>query len=435
MDRSGPQVVQALLHFFCSRYPAEAAAEIEALGVPTVVALLESQPLPQAAVVFERLRPDVGGDVIERLNDGALRRLFPAVEPTRAALFLSRLEPDVRERRLALLDAPLRKELEGMLRYTPDSAGGIMDPRVTTFRPDATVREGLARLRALGPKRIYQLFIVDDAGRLIGGVPLQELAIADPRQRLGDLMVRGLPVVSATASLEEVVEILEHRRVTTLPVVDIDGMLVGVIRHDALIEATEAEATADIQTMVGVSREERALSPVVFAVKRRLPWLQVNLLTAFLAAAVVGLFEGTIARFTALAVLMPIVAGQSGNTGAQALAVTMRALTLREVRVRHWWRVAFKELSVGFVNGTAVAFVTAVAVFLWSQSIGLGFVIGTSMVGSMMIAGLAGASVPMLLTSLGQDPAQSSSILLTTVTDVVGFMSFLGLATLAAGLL
>jgi magnesium transporter len=187
--------------------------------------------------------------------------------------------------------------------------------------------------------------------------------------------------------------------------------------------------------MVGASRDERALSPALFAVKKRLPWLQINLLTAFMAAAVVGLFESTIARFTALAVLLPVVAGQSGNAGAQALAVTMRGLALREISLRHWLKVTVKEVQTGFVNGIAVAITCGIGVFFWSGSVGLVLVIAVSMVLAMVAAGFAGALVPIMLTRLGQDPAQSSSIILTTVTDVAGFFSFLGIATMLAGIL
>jgi magnesium transporter len=187
--------------------------------------------------------------------------------------------------------------------------------------------------------------------------------------------------------------------------------------------------------MVGVSKEEGATSKVSFAVRKRLPWLQVNLVTAFVAAAVVGLFEHTIAQFTALAVLLPVVAGQSGNTGAQALAVTMRGLALREIRVAQWMRVVLKETNVGLLNGVTVALTTAVGVLVWSDSYGLALIIAASMVLSMIIAGIAGAAIPILLTVVGQDPAQSSSIILTTVTDVTGFMSFLGIATLLAWLI
>jgi magnesium transporter len=237
------------------------------------------------------------------------------------------------------------------------------------------------------------------------------------------------------ASREEVVDLLSVHRLSSLPVVDLDGRLVGVLRHDALVAATAEEVSADIQTMVGASKDERALSKVSFAVRKRLPWLEINLGTAFLAASVVGLFEETIARYTALAVLLPVVAGQSGNTGAQALAVVMRGLALREIRVRQWLRVATKEVSVGVLNGVAVALTTSLFVFLWSRSVGLALVIGSSMVVSMAIAGLAGAVIPILLTSLRQDPAQSSSIVLTTVTDVAGFFSFLGIATLLSSML
>jgi magnesium transporter len=197
----------------------------------------------------------------------------------------------------------------------------------------------------------------------------------------------------------------------------------------------QEETSLDIQTMFGASRDERALSPVTFAVRKRLPWLEINLLTAFLAASVVGLFESTIAQFTALAVLLPVVAGQSGNSGAQALAVTMRGLALREIGERHMFRVITKEIGTGLVNGVVIALTTALGVLVWSGSPGLALVIAVAMVISMAAAGFAGAGIPILLTAAGQDPAQSSSIILTTITDVVGFFSFLGIATLLAGML
>ena len=180
---------------------------------------------------------------------------------------------------------------------------------------------------------------------------------------------------------------------------------------------------------------QRALSKVSFAIRKRLPWLQINLATAFLAASVVGVFEDTISQFTALAVLLPVVAGQSGNTGAQALAVVLRGLALREITLRHWPQVVTKEFVAGLVNGLGVALVTCAGVYVWSGSPGLVFVIGLAMVLSMAIAGVAGAMIPVLLARIGQDPAQSSSIVLTTVTDVFGFFSFLGLATAFSSLL
>ena len=215
-----------------------------------------------------------------------------------------------------------------------------------------------------------------------------------------------------------------------MPVVDFDGRLLGIIRYDALVNAAKQEASENLQTMFGAGKEERALSKVSLAIRKRLPWLEINLGTAFLAAAVVGIFEDTIAKITALAVFLPVVAGQSGNTGSQALAVTMRGLALREIRARHWLRVARKEIMVGLLNGIAIALTTSVVVQIWTGSFGLALVIGIAMVLSMAIAGMSGAVIPVLLKALGQDPAQSSSIVLTTVTDVFGFISFLGLAKL-----
>lgn len=239
-------------------------------------------------------------------------------------------------------------------------------------------------------------------------------------------------IVQAMAPRDEVVQVLEEQRLISLPVVDINGKLLGIIRYDALIKAAQHNATDDVQTMFGAGRDEQALSKASFAIRKRLPWLEINLATAFLASAVVGLFEDTIARITALAVFLPVVAGQSGNTGSQALAVTIRGLALREIRTRHWFQVARKEVAVGLVNGCAVALTTAVIVYFWSSSSGLAAVIGISMIISVVIAGFSGAVIPIILKTFGQDPAQSSSIILTTVTDVVGFLSFLGLATLLA---
>jgi magnesium transporter len=293
----------------------------------------------------------------------------------------------------------------------------------------------LRRLRRHRGRRIHDVFVVDEEGRLAGAVSLQELALAPTDDSIGGLVRGPAPRVAATAGREEIVETMAGAAAASLAVVDYDQRLVGVLRHATLVAAAESEASADIQSMVGASRQERALSTIPFAVKKRLPWLQINLGTAFVAAAVVGLFEATIERVTALAILLPVVAGQSGNSGAQALAVTMRGLVLREIRPRSWPRVLLKELAVGAVNGVAVAVVCAGGVYVWSGSYGLSLVIGAAMVLSMIVAGMAGAAIPTLLSALGQDPAQSSSIILTTVTDVAGFFTFLGLAQLFAAML
>ena len=435
MARNRNAAQRALAELALDRFPDDAARVFETAPVPEIIALLEAQPARRTAVILRRLTPDRSARLVAAFGDEATRHVLTALDPNRAANLLARLDPEERKACLAALDESLAQELQELAEYPPETAGGLMDPRVTTFRPDATVRDLVRRLRTFRRRRVQDVFVVDPEGRLVGSVTMQEVVLAPSDTRLEAIMRSPTPHVGATSPREEVVAELQRHRVSSLPVVDFDQHVLGVLRQDELLTAAREDAAADAVTMVGAGRDERALSPPQLAVRKRLPWLQVNLLTAFLAASVVGLFEDTIAAYTALAVLLPVVAGQSGNTGAQALAVTIRGLALREVRVRHWLRVSLKETLVGAGNGLAVAVTTSAAVYAWSRSVGLALVIGISMVISMTLAGLSGASIPMLLTALRQDPAQSSSIILTTITDVVGFFSFLGIATLLAGIL
>ena len=431
MSAESDAVVTALRHEAVRLYPEEMAGLLESQPVARTARLLEAEPPADAAATLQALSPEIASRVLEELGEGAFAALASAADPARIAPALARLDAAQRERRLGLLAPRLAAELRELMAFPPDSAGALMDRRVTTFRSGTTAEAAIERLRTLREREFDDVFLVDAETRLVGTVALEDLAVAPPDRRLDEL-ARGAPVgVLGTAPVEEVLERLQGLS-GGLPVVDFEDRLLGVIRQGEMLAAAQEEMSADLQTMVGASRDERALSPAGFAVRRRLPWLNVNLGTAFLAAAVVGLFEDVIARITALAVLLPVVAGQSGNSGAQALAVTMRGLALREVRLSQWRRLILKELVVGMLNGVAIAAVTAAGVYLWSRSGALTAVIGVAMVISMTVAGLAGASVPMVMKALGQDPATASSIVLTTVTDVVGFLSFLGLATLLA---
>lgn len=426
---------RALTGEFIRLYPDQVAHILEELPPAETARLIEATAGSSASTLLERLSPHLAATVLGELGDEATRAALRTIPPTKAAPILASLPHTQREQKLALLDARLAEHLRELLSYPADSAGALMDPRITAFSSELTVEEALRRMRAFKEKELGAIYLMDAEGKLAGSVPLGELVTAQPETKLKDI-VRGTPVsVIVTASREEIVDSLASQRLATFPVVDLQSRLVGVIRYRALLAAAEAEATSDIQTMVGASRDETALSKVRFAVTRRLPWLEINLATAFLAASVVGLFQGTIERFSALAVLLPVVAGQSGNSGMQALAVTMRGLVLREVSIKDWPRLIFKEARVGVLNGLAVSAVTMVGVYFWSKSPGLTLVIGIAMVFSMIIAGICGASVPLVLKMLGQDPATASSIVLTTFTDCGGFLSFLGLATLLSGLL
>jgi magnesium transporter len=424
-----------LAEVYLDRHPSDVARELERAPAAESAKLLASVTSTRAREVVRRLTPATATDVVAQMGVEDAAALLVSLPLNQSASLLARIDSDHRDRVLAQMDESVASELREMMAYPPDCAGSLMDPIVATFRPDAVAKDAVRRLRALRRQRIQDVFIVDEDDHLLGSVPIQEVFLADPGTQLKSLVTGPPPSVSAFAPQEEILETLESSRAQSLPVVDFDGRILGVLRQSQMIAAAQIVGTDDIVSMVGAGRDERCLSPPLFAVRKRLPWLEINLLTAFLAASVVGIFEGTIARYTALAVLLPVVAGQSGNTGAQALAVTMRGLALREIRLRNWLRVTVKEVLVGTLNGVAVAVTTSGAVYVWSRSEGLALVIGVSMVLSMTIAGLAGAIIPLILTRLRQDPAQSSSIILTTVTDVVGFFSFLGIATLLSGML
>jgi magnesium transporter len=425
----------ALTQRYLLDYPLEAARELESMQAAQAAALLAAQPAHASLRAWQALAPDVACDVLDRLPPALAVRLLGEAEPVASVAALTQMDAPDREKWLQRLDAEIARELRELLAYPEDCAGRMMDPRVSPLRTGMTVDEALARLRQMRRRGVRELFVVDDEGRLAGRVEVQDLALAARELPLADITLGVVAVVGDLDPREDVVQTLQTQPITALPVINTSGRFIGVIRQAELVAAVEEETSLDIQTMVGASPDERALSTPAFAVRKRLPWLQINLLTAFLAAAVVGMFEGIIAKFTALAVLLPVVAGQSGNAGAQALAVTMRGLVLREISLRHWPAVVGKEAATGLINGLAVAATTALGVYVWSRSLPLVGVIVLAMIISMVAAGLAGALVPILLRRFGQDPATASSIILTTVTDVVGFFSFLGIATLFAPML
>lgn len=424
----------ALADHVLSTHPHTAALVLEQAASAEVARLFEAREPAAAAPVLARMVPERAAQVVAALADGHVRAALSTVPAPRAAALLAWLPSAERERVLRLLSEGVARELRDLLAYPPNTAGALMDPRVFTVRETDTAIAALERLRD-APGDVREIYAVDEDHRLTGLVPLHRLALVGREDRIASIVNPAPGVVASTVTREELVEYMARTNLPSIAVVDTEGLLIGVLRHAALVGAAEEEALIDLQRMVGASVDERALSPIGFAVRKRLPWLNINLLTAFLAAAVVGLFESTIATVSALAVMLPVVAGQSGNSGAQALAVTMRGLALREVRGSQWRRLVFKEAMVGAINGFAIAIVAGLGVLVWSRSIGLAVVMAISMVLAMATANFAGASIPILLKRFGQDPAQSASIFLTTVTDIVGFFVFLGLATLAIELL
>lgn len=434
-DQIKPSLNNALRLEFLRTQSVAAAAQLETMTPDNAATLLAGYPAETFVPAWECLAPDFAADMLDSLDPEVSAELLKDTAPSTVMRVLGFLNSEERDALLARLSPGTRREIEYLRSFDENTAGRNMETRFLAMRPEVTIDEALTRLRKVKMRDLQNIFVTGPRGDLLGRVPLQDVAMASGSDTLKSLMQPIPATVTSTTPTDEVLGIMERQRLPSMPVVDLDGKILGVFRLVAAITAAQQDATADLQTMVGASRDERALSKASFAVRKRMPWLQINLLTAFLAAAVVGLFESTIAQFTALAVLLPVVAGQSGNAGAQALAVTMRGLALREISLRNWLQVTVKEVNVGLVNGIAIAITCGLGVFIWSGSVGLVLVISISMVLAMVSAGLAGALVPIMLRRFGQDPAVASSIILTTVTDIAGFFSFLGIATVLSHML
>ena len=333
---------------------------------------------------------------------------------------------------LEALPVELKEQIQELLEFPVGSVGRAMKTDYTAFQAEKTVGEAIISMRTDAGKRTppANIFVINPERVLLGVVGMRELIVADSDTALQDLMKRDILSVHGFDETSKALHILAGRGFTSVPVVDPQGKLLGVVRATGLLEGAEAVAHADIQKLFGVGKDERAFSSIWFSLKKRIPWLHVNLATAFLAAAVVALFEDTIAKITVLAVYLPVVAGQGGNAGAQSLAVVMRGLVMREIPERDVKKLVWKESKIGVINGIVIGLVTAGIAWMWQGNPFLGLVIGLAMIVNLTVAGLAGAAIPVLMKKVGLDPAQSSSIILTTVTDVLGFFAFLGFAVI-----
>ncbi len=430
--------LETLLRSLVELHPDDAARAFEALNADEAKRLFRALPTRIVIALLARLSPHVAGPLLRELETARLSELLAAMPSRSAAVIAQQLDAEQRTEVLKGLPDKVAGPLHELTRYSAQTAGGIMEPHVAALAIDLTAQQAIAAIRKAPREALYYLYVTDRNGCLVGVLNMRDLLLAAPRDPVAPLVRHNVVSVLDSMDREAVVKLMTERKLLALPVVDYENRLIGVVKHDEALQAGQVEAFEDLQKLVGAGAEERALSPVRMVVKSRLPWLYVNLLTAFMAAAVVGLFEGTIAKVAALAVLLPVVAGQGGNTGSQSLAVVMRGLALREIIAGAKKRVVVKELVGGVINGVAVALVTAVAVFGWRAAagdtvqagIGLSLVIGLAMIVNMGAAALAGAIIPLVLRALGRDPAQSAAIFLTTVTDIVGFGSFLGFATL-----
>ncbi|MGH2592477.1 MAG: magnesium transporter [Anaerolineae bacterium] len=420
----------------------DAIALIENLRAPDQAEVFNELELEDQTALLPRLDPDDSANILEELEDedaaeiaeqldaDTLSRIVDEMEPDEAADLLGDLPRDQADRVLARLEDP--DEVRPLLIHPDETAGGRMTSSFLALRRRMTAQEAIEALRNWAPDEEfnYYLFVVDRDNILRGVVSLRKLITAEPSAPVHSIMAPDVISVLAGTDQEEAARLMTRYSLLALPVVDQAGHLLGMITHDDLVEVIEEEATEDIYRLGGVPDQERALGPVRASVRRRLPWLYINMVTAFLAAWVISQFRETIERVAVLAAFQAIVAGQGGNAGTQALTVMVRSIALGEVELRDVWRTLLKEVAVGLINGICVGLVVGLIAMALQGKPALGLVIGLAMVGNMLTASFAGALVPVVLKRLKIDPALASGVIVTAITDMTGFALFLGLATL-----
>lgn len=353
-----------------------------------------------------------------------------------AVYILEDLPKDEQAEILEQLPPPERLALARSLHYPEDSAGRRMQTEYVAVPPSWSVGQAIDYLRETAdlPDRFYELYVVDADHRLLGAVGLDRLLRTRRPTVISELMDDELRRVRATDDQEEVARLFERYNLVAAPVVDDSGRLVGIITFDDIVDVIEEEAEEDIKALGGVTGDEELSDSVWTIARSRFNWLLVNLGTAFVASSVLGLFEGSLQKMVALAVLAPIVASQGGNAATQTMTIAVRALATRELSDSNAWRVISRELLVGLLNGVAFAVITGVVAYAWFKVPDLGIVIALAMICNLLAAAFAGIMIPLVIQRFRLDPAVSSGVFVTTVTDVVGFFSFLGIATLWFGL-
>ena len=391
---------------------------------------------------------DLAEEIKNRSADGAAQKLAQFGPPEVAATLLQ-LSPGFAQDVLAVLPDETRelvfaaaapevaRQWQRNALYDEGAVGRMMEPVIGAFGPERAVGETIEVLReTIKTSLITYVWVVDEAERLLGIVTMRDLLFGDHHRRLSEVMLQNPFALQASMPLKDAMKQVLDRHYPVYPVLDASGRLIGLVRGQAMFEAQAIEITLQAGSMMGVEKEERITTPWPHSLKLRHPWLQLNLLTAFLAAAVVGVFQDTLDRLVILALFLPVLAGQSGNTGCQALAVTLRGMTLGELHPGSERRLVSKEAWLGCLNGVGVGIAAAVGMFITATGQNndnpfmLAFVVFLAMIGACVASGVSGAMVPLTLKRFGFDPATASSIFLTTATDVVSMGMLLGLATL-----
>jgi magnesium transporter len=396
----------------------------------SVFSILMERDRQLAAETLKTLGLDWGLDLLLQRPSEEISEVIQEMESDAAASFISALPGDVAQQVLEKMDTQESSEVQELLAYEEETAGRIMTPNVFSLHEELTVSEAIHTIQtAQDLEMVFYLYVVDERNHLVGVVSLRQLLMVSPTTPLKKVMTTDVISVTADTDQEEVADQVALYDILAIPVVDDTNKLVGTITVDDVIDVIKDEATEDILYLAGVEADDHIHTPALASVRKRLPWLMVNLATALLAATVVALYEPTIARFSFLAVFLPVVAGMGGNSGTQTLTVMVRSLALGEVSWESGKAILLKEITVGITNGFATGIIAGTVAYLWKGNYMLGLVLGGAMTINVLVAGIVGTLVPLVLKKLDVDPAIASSIFVTTFTDAVGFLSFLGLAT------
>jgi len=419
----------AAVELFSQLRPGDQGEVMDDLPLETKQEMLKALPPEEAAEILEHLEPGDAAEVTEGVDSSVLSDILDEADSDVAADILRQL-PE--EHALDVIgEMEEAAEVIPVLQYADDSAGGRMVVEFVSVKDDATAAVALDTLRQQEPeqvKDIRSVFVTDAKGRLAGELSVARLALARPGTKVKNIMETDIVSVAVDTNQEECARVMERYNLDQLPVVDAASQLVGVIMSEDIIDVIEEEATEDIYKLAGIPGE-RIFGSLIASMRNRLPWLSLNLVTTFLAALVISTFESTIAQLVTLAVFLPIVAGQGGIGGTQTLTLVVRSIALGEISKKGGIRLLRREVILGLIHGLLLGVLVGFIAYFWKGNYMLGVVLGMAMIGNMIIAGLAGAGIPLVLTRLRVDPAVASAVIVTTCTDVIGFLLFLGLAT------
>ena len=385
-----------------------------------------------AAVIEEEDDDEEKYKLLKKFPESKRKKILNEMSSDEITDLIGVLDDKESEAVLEKINAEDRKDVQRLLAYEPETAGGIMATEFISIDENKSIRETLKYLQKEAPdaESIYYLYVVDKKRILRGVVSLRDIVCTDFDMKISEITNTNVIALRYDMDQEEVANAFEKYGFISMPVVDEKEKLLGIVTADDIMEVIKDESTEDIHRLGGIDEEEKVDGTLRESIKSRLPWLMVNLLTALLASAVVGIFEGTISQVVTLATFMPIVTGMGGNAGTQTLTIIVRGIALGELTSENAKRILKKEILVGFTTGIAIGAAIAVIGYLWERNFMFGIVIGTAMILNMVVATIAGFIVPVILKKVNVDPALASAVFVTTVTDVLGFFFFLGLATI-----